>query len=350
MRIRKIAVLVLLALAFSACSLDKQRIDYKVVSARVPTLEVPPDLTAPAANEQYAIPDGDGALVANFSDYSKGAVAHSAAVLPELTNVHLERNGKQRWLVVNDKAENVWFAVKKFWLEMGFSMQVDNPQAGVMETDWRENHGNSPRYFERGVLGNGKVLDTLKPAGQRDQYVIRLERSKDGLSTEVHVTQQVMREVQILNKKEPQWLPQESDAEIESAVLQMLMAKLGSVTNTPVASAAPAGATAASVAHRVELKEIAGGKAIQIKEPFDKSWRRVGLALDKAHIAVEDVDRSSGVYLLRAADAKGKKQGNYQVTVRESGGVCEVFVRNAAGENDQESLRIVEMLFKSIEK
>jgi len=29
--------------------------------------------------------------------------------------VHLERNGTQRWLVVNDKAENVWPVVKAFW-------------------------------------------------------------------------------------------------------------------------------------------------------------------------------------------------------------------------------------------
>lgn len=347
MRILKIAVLALLALAFSACSLDKQRIDYKVVSARAPALEVPPDLTAPAANEKYAVPDGEGALAANFSDYLKGTVAHPAAVLPESKSVRLERSDNKRWLVVSDKAENVWFAVKTFWLEMGFSIQVDNPQAGVMETDWRENRGNSPKYFERGALGNGKVLDTLKPAGQREQYVIRLARSNDGLSTEVHITQQAMQEVQILNKKEPRWLPQAPDAEIESAVLQMLMAKLGGVASPPVASAAPT-ASAASV--DIELKEIAGGKAMQIKESFDKSWRRVGLALDKAHIAVEDVDRSSGVYLLRAADVKGKKQGNYQVTVHESGGVSEVSVRNAAGENDQESLRIVEMLFKSIEK
>lgn len=356
MKIRNIAILVLAVSALASCSFDKKRIDYKAVSSSVPALEVPPDLTAPAANEQYAIPGGDGGLVANYSDYSKGVSAQPAksAVLPELKNVRLERKDAQRWLVVNDKAENVWPAVKAFWLEMGFQMQVDNPQSGVMETDWQENRGNVPQHFMRGVLANGKVLDTLKPAGQRDQYVIRLERSKEGIGTEVYLRRQVMEEVQVFGNKNTKWLPRANDPEIEIAVLQMLMARLGGDTGaagvTQPASAAAATQVAAAAVN-VQLKEAAGGKVIQINEPFDKSWRKVGLALDKAHIAVEDKDRANGVYLLRATvAAKGKKTRGYQVTVRASGATCEVSVRNAEGESDNESSRIAEALYQNIEK
>lgn len=352
MKIRNIAILVLAVSALASCSFDKKRIDYKVASSGVPALEVPPDLTTPAANEQYAIPGGDGALVANYSDYSKGVSAQpvKSAVLPELKNVRLERKDMQRWLVVNDKAENVWPAVKAFWLEMGFHVQVDNPQAGVMETDWQENRSNVPQHFMRGVLGNGKVLDTLKPAGQRDQYVTRLERSKDGAGTEVYVSRQVMEEVQVSGKKTSKWLPRANDPEIEVAVLQMLMARLGGEAGAANVTL-PASAVAAAAPVNVQLKEVAGGKVIQINEPFDKSWRKVGLALDKGRIAVEDKDRVNGVYLLRATVAeKGKKIGGYQVTVRASGATCEVFVRNAEGESDQESSRIAEVLYQNIEK
>jgi len=353
MKIRNIAILVLAVAALASCSFDKKRIDYKVAASSVPALEVPPDLTTPAANEQYAIPGGDGALVANYSDYSKGVSAQpvKGAVLPGLKNVRLERKDAQRWLVVSDKAENVWPAVKAFWLEMGFHIQVDNPQAGVMETDWQENRGNVPQHFMRGVLGNGKVLDTLKPAGQRDQYVIRLERTKDGADTEIYMSRQVMEEVQVFGKKNTGWLPRANDPEIEIAVLQMLMARLGGDTGA-AAVTAPANAVAvASAAVNVQMKEVAGGKVIQINEPFDKSWRKVGLALDKGRIAVEDKDRANGVYLLRAtAAAKGKKVGGYQVTVRASGATCEVSVRNAEGESDQESSRIAEVLYQNIEK
>jgi len=352
MKIRNIAILVLAVSALASCGFDKKRIDYKVAASSVPALEVPPDLTTPAANEQYAIPGGDGALVANYSDYSKGVSAQpvKGAVLPELKNVRMERKDAQRWLVVSDKAENVWPAVKAFWLEMGFHIQVDNPQAGVMETDWQENRGNVPQHFMRGGLGNGKVLDTLKPAGQRDQYVIRLERTKGGADTEIYVSRQVMEEVQVPGQKNSKWLPRANDPEIEAAVLQMLMARLGGDTGAaPAAAALPASALAATV--NVQLKEVAGGTVIQINEPFDKSWRKVGLALDKGRIAVEDKDRVNGVYLLRATvAAKGKKIGGYQVTVRASGAICEVSVRNADGESDKESSRIAEVLYQNIEK
>lgn len=348
MKIRNIVILALAALSISACSSESKRIDYKTASSRSSSLEVPPDLTTPGVNEQFVIPGEEGVLAANYSNYSKGEGAQfvKGAVLPELKNVRLERDGMKHWLVVNDKAENVWTGVKAFWLEMGFQLQVENPQAGVMETDWLENSGNAPNDFVRRVLGNGKGLDILQSAGERDQYMARLERSKDGLSTEVHITQQTMRQILGLNQTDIKWLPQENDQEIEIAMLQMLMSRLSGETN---AVAIPASAAVAVV--NVQLKEVTDGKVIQINEPFDKSWRKVGLALDKARIAVEDKNRAGGVFLLRAAAAaKDKKADSYQVMVRESGAVCEVSVRNADGASDKKSLRITEALYQNIEK
>jgi outer membrane protein assembly factor BamC len=351
MKIRIIAGLVVTLMALNACSLDKKRIDYKVASSRVPTLEVPPDLTAPSSNEQYAIPGGDGELAANYSDYSKSVAVQPTknAVLPDSKNVRLERKGEQRWLVVNGKAEAVWPLLKAFWIEMGFEIQVDNPQAGVMQTDWQENRGNVPQHFTRGILANSKILDSLKPIGQRDQYLIRIERSQDLSSTEVYLTRQVLEEMQVFNHKETKWLPHTSDSAIETAVLKMMMVKLNDATTSIANNTVPKAIEVAPVV--VQLLEISGNKVVQINEPFDKSWRKVGLALDKARIAVEDKDRSNGLYLLRPAlIEKGKKANSYQVTVRDNGAQCEVSVRNTDGNNDKESLRLIEVLFQSIEK
>ena len=38
-------------------------------------------------------------------------------------------------------------------------------------------------------------------------------------------------------------------------------------------------------------------------EPFDRGWRRVGLALDRTGFTVEDRDRSTGIYFVRYAQA-----------------------------------------------
>src|SRR5262249_38270122 len=57
--------------------------------------------------------------------------------------------------------------------------------------------------------------------------------------------------------------------------------------------------------------EIAGD-ALKVYEPFDRAWRRVGLALDRVGFTVEDRDRQKGLYFVRYADpdADPKKSGS----------------------------------------
>ena len=44
---------------------------------------------------------------------------------------------------------------------------------------------------------------------------------------------------------------------------------------------------------------VDGRPVVQIAEPFDRAWRRVGLALDRTGFTVEDRDRSAGTYFVR---------------------------------------------------
>ena len=46
----------------------------------------------------------------------------------------------------------------------------------------------------------------------------------------------------------------------------------------------------------------AGATVLEMDENFDRAWRRVGLALDRVGFAVEDRDRSKGVYFVRYID------------------------------------------------
>ena len=41
---------------------------------------------------------------------------------------------------------------------------------------------------------------------------------------------------------------------------------------------------------------------MEVYEPFDRAWRRVGLALDRVGFTVEDRDRQNGLYFVRYAD------------------------------------------------
>jgi outer membrane protein assembly factor BamC len=44
------------------------------------------------------------------------------------------------------------------------------------------------------------------------------------------------------------------------------------------------------------------GPQLTIDEPFDRAWRRVGLALDSGGFTVDDRDRSAGDYFVRYMD------------------------------------------------
>ncbi len=63
---------------------------------------------------------------------------------------------------------------------------------------------------------------------------------------------------------------------------------------------------------RAKLTRSADGAgALTLQEPFDRAWRRVGLALDRVGFTVEDRDRAQGLYFVRYIDPEvdPKKQG-----------------------------------------
>jgi outer membrane protein assembly factor BamC len=109
----------------------------------------------------------------------------------------------------------------------------------------------------------------------------------------------------------------------------------------PVAAAAPA----------ARLKESNGAKSILLGEPFDRSWRKIGLALERARIAATDKDRSKGIYFIAAApDKDKKKRPDLQVVVRENAGNSEVTVVDADGKSNAETTRLLETLYQNLEK
>lgn len=260
------------------------------------------------------------------------------------------RNGSQRWLLVNDQAENIWPVVKAFWQENGLTVKIDNPQAGIIETDWAENRAKIPMDGVRKVLGG--VFDGIYSSGERDQYHTRLERSKDGNSTEIYIKHSGQQEVQDADKTSFKWLNREPDPELEATMLQMLMAKLSGAA-TPAgqlpASAGP-GQLPEQKQPAVKLQVLAdGSKSILLSEPFDKSWRKVTLALEQSGIALEDKDRSKGIFFLRAAKNADKDAAN-QVNVRESAAGCEVTAGNGKDASTPDALRIIDTLYQYLVK
>ena len=353
-------VLVMLA-GCNTLGLGNKRIDYRSGAEQAPALEIPPDLTAPGRDERYRVPQGDDGSVATYSDYSKGGAAatrgrSTGTVLPQMKNVSLERNGAQRWLAVKDTPDNVWLVVKAFLQESGLTIKSEDQAAGVIETDWAENRPNTPRnWFE-------KMLDRVNSSGERDQYRVRLERGKDGVSTEVYISHRGMEVDMSADQNISQWQVRANDSEKETIMLQRLMVRFGGSEAQTASSVA--GGVPGSAAGAVRLYETSDGNSVIVMhDAFDRSWRRVGLAIERAGFAVEDKDRTKGIYFLRPPKAESGwmdklqfwKNGQntntrYRVNVKDDGTACEVSVTDLDGVSDHASKQMVEAIYKNIDQ
>lgn len=293
----------LVALAVAGCGIlpDSKKIDYKS-SGKAPSLEVPPDLSQISRDDRYKVPDGAGKGSATFSAYAAdrtpAAQAQNSVVLPQIDKVRVERSGTQRWLVVNVPAEKVWDTVKEFWQESGFIVNVERPEAGVMETDWAENRAKIGDDFIRRSLG--KLLDSLYSTGERDKFRTRFEPGAELGTTDIFISHRGMEEVYSSSAKDQtRWQPRAADPELEAEMLRRLMVRLG-------AEEKRAEAALASSVKTEPRARMAGGKngdgILEVDERFDRAWRRVGLALDRVGFTVEDRDRSRGLYFVRYVD------------------------------------------------
>ena len=289
---------------------ESKKIEYKS-AGKLPPLEIPPDLTQQSRDERYVVPDvssskGSATYSAYSSERSGQARTTTAQdLLPQVDKMRIERSGTQRWLVVGGSPEKLWPGVKEFWQELGFLVNVEVPEAGIMETDWAENRAKIPQDIIRGTIG--KVFDSLYSTAERDKFRTRLEKGAEPGTVEIYISHRGMYEIYVSEgRSDTKWQPRPADPELEAEMLRRLMVRLGveeSRAKTMVA--------AEQRQDRAKMSRATDGAgALLLEEAFDRSWRRVGLALDRVGFTVEDRDRSQGLYFVRYVDpdVDGKKK------------------------------------------
>ncbi|MBT9567091.1 MAG: outer membrane protein assembly factor BamC [Thiobacillus sp.] len=294
---RLLPLFLMLSVTLAGCGIiESKKIDYKS-AGKLPTLEVPPDLTAPTGDNRYAIPDTQGSGSATLSTYSKERKAQpagSTTLLPTLDKARIERAGTQRWLVVQATPAQVWPVIKDFWQEAGFIVNVESPTTGVIETDWAENRAKIPQDVVRRTLG--KLLDGLYSTAERDKFRTRIEANAEG--TEIYISHRGMEEVfDSADKNRTVWQPRPSDPELEAEMLRRLMVRFGVEEGRAESMLAKQ-----QTPEQARVLRDAGEPVLEMDESFDRAWRRVGLALDRVGFAVEDRDRSKGIYFVRYID------------------------------------------------
>ncbi|WP_047539624.1 outer membrane protein assembly factor BamC [Methylotenera versatilis] len=307
---------VLLAVLVTACDsipfIDTSS-DYKG-AGRAKPLEVPPDLTSVQTSDAYNVPGGS----TSYSTYNQGQEGQEVGVekiLPTSDGVRLEKAGAQRWLVVNAPAEKIWPAVREFWIEQGFAVRVENAQTGVMETEWIEADAIKAQDDKKNIGEKfDKWMDKLSGLADRRKFRTRLERGEKEGSTEIYMTHRTVSGAPDDGKNRVQTqlgeidtgyradttqkVAEEKDGDLDAELLRRLMVKLGieekraqEIVANPVTE------------KRAEVvKEADSSVTLNLNDPFDRGWRRVGLALDRIGFVTEDKDRSTGTFFVRYSD------------------------------------------------
>ena len=335
-----------------------EKVDYRSTTLKAQPLEVPPDLTQLSRESRYQPQGGVVSAAAAGAAPVAGAASAPAVALNSLGDMRVQRDGDRRWLVVSQTPEQLWPRLKTFWQESGFTLTEENATTGVMETNFSENRARLPNDVVRNTIG--RLLGNLYDTGERDSYRTRLERSAAG--TEIYISHRGIEEVKTSDARDSgtTWRARASEPELEAELLSRLMVTLGAASAPARAAVSSAGATApgalspaAATGPARQATVAPQATSLTIAEPFDRAWRRLGVALDRNAFTVEDRDRSAGIYYVRYVDPKsaGKEEpgfwsrlfGNdknplaavrYRVVVKSTAGQSEITVQNSAGNPD----------------
>lgn len=368
-RFATLLVCLLAAVAVGACQTiaEKRKIDYKSTRT-LPPLDIPPDLSVP---EGVKGADQNTPSTTTYSGFVSGKGAQprtpeSGQVLPDFDGLQMKRDGQMRWLVIKMPADQVWPKLHEFILNNGLLIDKENPQTGVIETDWAENRAKVGTGLQKLLA---KSLGTLYSTGTRDKYRFRLEKGTAPGTTEIYVSHRSMVET-IVDQSgtsevgQTRWQPGPTDPGLEAEMLRLLMVSLG--VKEDQAKSVVAAAQATPPAERAKLIQ-GDNESVSLPEDFERAWRRVGLALDRTSFTVEDRDRSKGIYYVRYIDpdkvqkTKGffrrlfsKKEkaptNEYQIHVKGDETASWVEVKNKDGtpEKSETSKRILTLLYEQL--
>lgn len=277
-----------------------KKIDYKSVSS-APALEVPPDLVTPQYDDRYNVATASG-VAARAATRPRDGGEIAPNVTPE---ARIMRAGAERWLVVRATPQQAWNTTRQFWPEMGFVLAVEQPELGVLETDWAENKAEIPQDFLRKSIG--QFADIFFSTYKRDKFRTRIERGAESGTVEIYVSHRGMEQVPTvkIDNVSPAgfaWAVMPPNPGLEAEMLTRLMMRFGTSEAAATQAVRTAQAPGPAAEHARVDKAADGTSRLYVDESFDRAWRRVGLALDRIGFTVVDRDRSKGLYYVRYAD------------------------------------------------
>ena len=328
---KKLIGLPILALILCSCSFqsvtdkfDEVTAPDYVNSSKAEKLQLPPDLSEYETSDAYNVP-GEATSYTDFENQRSKKI-EKVELLKDPDGIKLVRSGNMRWLVVDKSPDQIWPHMEDFWYEQGFNMKKVNRRLGVMETEWTapKNIGDE--------LSIGEAMDvwlaSITGEDEKTKFRTRLEKGSKKDTTEIYISHRKMEGVDLEameriekvregtystniykieeyksddDPKKPS-IPSnvkltEADFEVNAEIMRRLLVFLGMQDLD-----AEKKVKKPQVIVKAKLIENDNGVSIKLNDPFDRSWRRVSIALDMIGFLTEDRDRSKGLYYVTYTD------------------------------------------------
>ncbi len=221
---RNFLLLVIPLSGLIACSSDP---DMKYLDARTTAnLEIPPDLTQAKLNDKFEIP-------ANFSS-GLGETVNKIPVLAQVESIKLDGAADFYWLSIDGQIENLYETIKSFWGSEGFTLDIDEPVIGIMQTEWvlkEEGATNKDSGFFASFFAD--LFASHDFSASQDQYRTRIARDSDTSATRIYISHRgTQYEHKLVTRQneddEPNnWAFRAPEPELEIEMLSRLMVYLG---------------------------------------------------------------------------------------------------------------------------
>jgi outer membrane protein assembly factor BamC len=266
-RFKYISLAVLLATTLGGCSLFSSLDEVVPDNSKkyrkaetMPPLDVPPDLSTVRIIDSIAGSQTSSATYSEFEEAANNPLASKYNVAPE-TKPALTGQGKKRHLVVPGELEALWERSLDFWREKDIDIVHKDFRIGLMDT-----------------------------AITADDYAyrLRLQRGDRSKTSSLYISA----------------ASGENNAQKNEAMLRQLAEFLGALYQQEKAEiqAVKQSQPQIAVVNTQLIDEANDQQALMVEQDFSSVWRRVGRILDSKGFAVEDRDRTRGIYFVHYLD------------------------------------------------
>lgn len=295
----------LLTMACSIPSLDDvlsdKRTEYER-SKSLPPLDVPPDLRENEPSEAMSIPgEKTTASLKDFQNQArKEETIPSVVPAPQITNTiassittsTISDDGSS--VVVRGDNNDVWTQLRLFFFKKGYTLDIDDFDLGVLETNWPEQY----------VMENGLTY--------RYKYKVFMESGADQGVTFFYIENERQEQL-IQNNGNSIWIDRDksmqADRLLAGEMNQYFNGQQQSIGNT-AATQFQSNTPVPRQSRMAEIQDVGDDKILlAIPEEYTMAWRRTEQALQKAGLVINGRDQVRGLFRITYYSTEEEKGG-----------------------------------------